>query len=165
MAWRLRAAPAVAAADAEAMAQPGVRVPRSFWQRGWDWFDSLSNLQTASFLSAMVLGMLLLAAGLLAASLLPPPRSQPASTLVAPPPAVQVSPPSPTVPQLVRAHTVPAAVNLRAEPTTNALLISTLPSGTEVTLLGDTATEDDATWNHVRLADGRVGWIIGSALE
>jgi len=186
---------------------------RSFWQRGWDRFDSLSNLQTVALLSALVIGLVATAALLTMAAISPRAHtsSQPAiaegakaresipssvaalpagltpaasgpiapavpalavdlapnvgsiPAAVPPPPAeVIAAPPSQAMTDV---RSVSLAVNLRAAPNRTAPFIATLPAGAEVTLLRETATSDDGTWQRVRTGDAREGWIIASALE
>src|SRR6185369_3779949 len=51
--------------------------PRSFWQRCWDWFDGLSDIQTTAFLSTVLLGLVGSGAVLVWTSLNYPPRPTP----------------------------------------------------------------------------------------
>jgi hypothetical protein len=162
---------------------------RSLWQRGWARFDGLSNLQTVGFVSALVLGMVATAAFLLVASVprlagnptpaigvnpaLGRPTLAPAAARSAIPPVGAVPPVDPLLPshrpspattqQAVQA--VSLAVNLRAEPRMTSRLLTTLPAASELWLVGESAREGDATWQHVRTMDGREGWIIASALD
>jgi hypothetical protein len=140
---------------------------RSVWQRGWDAFDRLNNLQTAGVLSAGLAVLLLVAIGLLAASAHAPARSPVAAAGAVPiasaRPVAPTQPPAAT--EAPRPHVLPTGINLRAEPTTRAPLLSTLPAGTEVFLTGERTQGDGDAWQRVRTADGREGWIIATAVD
>ena len=171
MAWTLGGVPSTASpVGGRAIARLDAGVRRPLAQRGWDWFDELSNLQTACCLSAMVLGLAIAVVLLFAAGIAPAGRAAPSAVAVAPSvaavdPARLVISATPTASGWARAHTLPPGVNLRARPTTSAPTLATLPANTPVLLLGETAFGDNATWQHVRTEDGRDGWIIDSALE
>ena len=131
-------------------------------------FDQLGNFQTALLLTAVLLGLLAASGGLLAGSaalVVEHPRSAAEAPPAPPPqPRAQVSAQPSRPPELhLRAVTV-ASVNLRAEPTTAAETLATLPRQTAVELLGDDERSGPAVWRHVRTEDGREGWIIGTAL-
>jgi hypothetical protein len=54
---------------------------------------------------------------------------------------------------------------LRPEPNTNGAPITTLPEGTEVTIIGEDSVQADRTWKHVRAADGTEGWAAADFLQ
>lgn len=135
-------------------------------QNAWSRFDELSNVQTASFLLALLVAMLGTAACLLVISvaLIPAPLPRqpvPSATEAPSRTALQVERSDPV---LARALTLPSTVHLRAEPTTAAQSLAALPQHTELELLDDPGSEH-AVWRHVRTKDGREGWIIATALD
>ncbi len=138
-------------------------------QKTWTWFDGLNDLQTTSLLLVVLIGMLAAATSLFAASVELRPR------LAAPPalslqPAVerplaverQVDPIAPVSPHTA---TLLSTANLRAEPTTSARSLATLPQRTELEVLDGDGDVEDVVWRHVRTRDGREGWIIATALD
>lgn len=138
------------------------------------WFDDLSNLQAASFLLALMTGMLAAAGGLLVATRMLGPTPAPArSTSVAAEyaPAAELPRSAPNLllterggPDL-RAATLVSTVNLRAEPTTSSPSLVVLQAHTDLVLLGDTAQTGNALWQHVRTEDEQEGWIIATAID
>lgn len=67
------------------------------------------------------------------------------------------------LPVVARVRTSQNAANLRAEPSTNATIVSTLPNGTLLIVQGALA---DRTWYRVTLpADGTQAWIYGNLVE
>lgn len=135
-------------------------------QNAWSRFDELSNVQTASFLLALLVAMLGTAVCLLVVSLalIPAPLPRQPAPAAAEAPLrtarqVEVSEPAPP-----RAVTLPSTVHLRAEPTTAAQSLAALPRYTELELLDDPGSEY-AVWRNVRTKDGREGWIIATALD
>lgn len=55
----------------------------------------------------------------------------------------------------------PREVNVRSEPNTAASVVTTLPQGTRLLILG---TNEDGTWFNIRLEDGTTGWIRADLL-
>jgi hypothetical protein len=132
-------------------------------------FDELSNVQTASFLLAILIVLtgsavclLIAARALVPASSLPaasaPPRAASEGSVLVVPPVER------NEPSVQRAVTVASTVHLRAEPTTSAQSLAILPRDTEIELL-DAAGGELAVWRNVRTQDGREGWIIATALD
>jgi hypothetical protein len=58
----------------------------------------------------------------------------------------------------------PLGVNLRAEPHANAALLTTLRSGTVVTLLDNKRQENRITWQYVQ-AGRQKGWVLNAFLK
>jgi capsular polysaccharide biosynthesis protein len=56
------------------------------------------------------------------------------------------------------------AAFLREAPATSARAIASLPNGTAVAILPETASGDGFTWVRVRTADGDLGWIVSTAV-
>jgi hypothetical protein len=54
--------------------------------------------------------------------------------------------------------------NVRSEPGLEYELLSQLSDGSRVELTGEAQTADGFTWQHVRLEDGRLGWIAENFL-
>jgi hypothetical protein len=52
-------------------------------------------------------------------------------------------------------------VNVRAAPTSSATRLTTLPTGTPLSLLAEQTNPDGTTWYRIRLSDGRDGWLSG----
>ncbi|HZT09216.1 MAG TPA: SH3 domain-containing protein [Chloroflexota bacterium] len=135
------------------------------FQRAWNWFDRLGDLQTAALLVFAVIGLGCLSVPLFSIGLSEPTYSAtPVETIrAAASPAAPFA--TPTAQVEVRAKTAPIGVNLRRAPSPKAALIVTLPPSTEVEILGDPTPGDDGLWQHVRTGDGLDGWMIASALE
>lgn len=53
---------------------------------------------------------------------------------------------------------------LRAGPTISAASLASLPNGTQLEILPDTASGDGFTWLRVRTADGVLGWVVSTAV-
>ena len=78
------------------------------------------------------------------------------------PTGTQPSPPSPApspVPGYVITATDGAGANLRTGPSTAASVITTLPEGTRVEVLGDPVSVEGRSWRQIR-AGGREGWVV-----
>lgn len=56
-------------------------------------------------------------------------------------------------------------VNMRAEPTTGAEVVTVLTAGQQVTIIGGPQDADGFTWWQVSLDDGTEGWVAGDFLE
>jgi hypothetical protein len=141
---------------------------RSLPQRGWDRFDRLGDIQTAVFLSIVLLCLAATAAALLLVSL--PDLRHPTPAVVAMRPAIiarhTAEPtPAPLAAAAARPQLVKREVNLRAAAGTSAPVLATLPQATWVWLQGDSTLANDLAWQPVRTDDGREGWIIASALD
>jgi uncharacterized protein YgiM (DUF1202 family) len=52
-------------------------------------------------------------------------------------------------------------VNVRAAPSSSATRLTTLATGTQLTLQGEQTNPDGTTWYRTRLSDGRDGWLSG----
>jgi len=52
-------------------------------------------------------------------------------------------------------------VNLRSAPSSSAIRLTTLVTGTQLSLQGEQTNPDGSTWYRVRLSDGRDGWLSG----
>ena len=52
-------------------------------------------------------------------------------------------------------------VNVRAAPSSSATRLTTLATGTQLSLLAEQANADGTTWDRIRLGDGRDGWLSG----
>src|SRR5438309_5015159 len=66
-------------------------------------------------------------------------------------------------------HTIPRSawvhasdgVNVRAAPSSSATRLTTLATGTQLSLLAEQTNPDGTTWDRIRLGDGRDGWLSG----
>jgi hypothetical protein len=95
-----------------------------------------------------------------AASLVP-------NTLITPSPAGTC--PDVVVHRVEQPQTIPRSawvhasdgVNVRSAPTSSATRLTTLPTGTQLTLLEGQTNPDGSTWYRIRLSDGREGWLSG----
>lgn len=56
------------------------------------------------------------------------------------------------------------AALLREAPATSARVLASLPSGTPIEVLADSASGDAFTWLRVRTSDGVLGWIVSTAV-
>jgi SH3 domain-containing protein len=91
---------------------------------------------------------------------------QPSSTLVTPSAAGTC--PDVAVRRLEQPQTIPRSawihasdgVNVRATPSSSATRLTTLPTGTQVSVQEE-QTKADGVWYRIRLSDGRDGWLIG----
>jgi membrane protease YdiL (CAAX protease family) len=79
------------------------------------------------------------------------------------PPVVQAVPAVPTT-QWVRVVTA-RPVNVRALPGLDADVLTTVAYQTVMKIVGADQDADDLTWRHVRLDDGRSGWISSEFVE
>jgi hypothetical protein len=136
--------------------------------RTWAWFDALGNFQAAGFLTLILLGMGAAATCLLVGSASLRPVAV-ASIPAAPEPPVLLANVDSNKPAYsdathVRVVTVAPSVNLRAEPSTAAVPVTTLARHTELELVGDDEISSGTLWRHVRTDEGREGWVIGTAL-
>src|SRR2546423_12794100 len=52
-------------------------------------------------------------------------------------------------------------VNVRAAPSSSATRLTTLATGTQLSLLAEQTNADGTTWDRIRLGDGRDGWLSG----
>lgn len=52
-------------------------------------------------------------------------------------------------------------VNVRGAPSSTALRLTTLATGTQLNLQGQQGNADGTTWYRIRLSDGRDGWLTG----
>ncbi len=82
------------------------------------------------------------------------------------PPAASPAPlPPPPTDERVRVGIVGGgSANVRAQPSTAAPILDSLPDGTVLDLAGPNRAVDGRTWRNVRLSDGRTGWIAGELL-
>jgi len=158
MAWRL------ISATSEGATLQSLPAARSLRQRPWDWFDGLGNLQTVALLSGVLLGLVTLTLVLALHSV--PAQSRSATPVEAPAvletvPDLAVAPPAPAS----RAGTVLVEAHLRASPSLTAPILTTLATDTLVVMLDERTVADNITWQHVRTDDGRVGWVVATALD
>jgi uncharacterized protein YgiM (DUF1202 family) len=66
-------------------------------------------------------------------------------------------------------HTIPRSawvhasdgVNVRGAPSSSATRLTTLATGTQLSLQGEQTNPDGSTWYRIRLSDGRDGWLSG----
>ena len=92
--------------------------------------------------------------------------SQPSSTLVTPSAAGTC--PDVAVRRLEEPQTIPRSawihasdgVNVRAAPSSSATRLTTLPTGTQVSVQEE-QSKPDGVWYRIRLSDGRDGWLTG----
>lgn len=56
-------------------------------------------------------------------------------------------------------------VNVRAEPSTSAEVVTQVQEGTELELAGQDRQADGRTWRNVKVSGGRAGWIASKFLE
>ena len=90
------------------------------------------------------------------------------TTLVTPPSAAGKCP-DVVVRRVEQPQTIPRSawvhasdgVNIRSAPTSSATRLTTLPTGTQLTLLEAQTNPDGSTWYRIRLSDGREGWLSG----
>jgi uncharacterized protein YgiM (DUF1202 family) len=66
----------------------------------------------------------------------------------------------PTFPRSAWVH-ASDGVNVRAAPSSSATRLTTLATGTQLSLLAEQANADGTTWDRIRLGDGRDGWLSG----
>jgi hypothetical protein len=91
----------------------------------------------------------------------PSPTPSPSSLLV-PTPSPENSPTPEVVPGLGFArigNTNGFGVNVRSEPGLEYEILTQLSDGSRVELTGEAQSANGFTWQHVRLEDGRLGWI------
>lgn len=86
-----------------------------------------------------------------------PPSPQPGLALPAGSPSPSPSPLA--VGGYVIVATDGAGANMRTGPSTSAPVITTLPEGTEVEVIGDPVTVEGRAWRQIR-ANGRDGWVV-----
>jgi len=67
---------------------------------------------------------------------------------------------SDTIPRSAWVH-ASDGVNVRAAPSSSATRLTTLATGTQLTLQGQQTNPDGSTWYRIRLSDGRDGWLSG----
>ena len=92
----------------------------------------------------------------------PSPTPSPFSQLVRTPPP-ESSPTPEVVPGSGFAHignTSGFGVNVRTEPGLAYEVLTLLSDGSRVELIGEAQSADGFTWQHIRLEDGRLGWIV-----
>jgi len=83
------------------------------------------------------------------------------------PSAAAATCPDVTVRRIEQAKTIPRSawvhasdgVNVRATPSASATRLTTLATGTQLTVQGEQANPDGSTWYRIRLSDGRDGWL------
>ena len=97
-----------------------------------------------------------------AATAVPPPASQP-TPQPSPPPT---EPPAPTAAERVRViGTAPDGLNVRAEPSSTAARVKTVPDGAELEIAGPDAQADGRAWRKVRdPSDGAEGYAAAQFL-
>lgn len=101
-----------------------------------------------------------------------PGASQPSPTLsplapIVPTPSLESSPTPESVPGSGFArigNTNTFGANVRSEPGLKYEMIAQLSDGSRVELTGETQSVDGFTWQHVRMEDGRLGWIANNFL-
>lgn len=69
------------------------------------------------------------------------------------------------LPQARIVNTNDLGVNVRVRPSTAAQIVEVAAEGAVVDLLGDTSQDDFFSWAHIRLADGREGWVVSRFLK
>jgi hypothetical protein len=67
---------------------------------------------------------------------------------------------SQTIPRSAWVH-ASDGVNVRAAPSSSATRLTTLATGTQLSLLAEQTNPDGTTWDRIRLGDGRDGWLSG----
>ncbi|TMD87414.1 MAG: hypothetical protein E6I78_02605 [Chloroflexi bacterium] len=67
---------------------------------------------------------------------------------------------SQTIPRSAWVH-ASDGVNVRAAPSSSATRLTTLATGTQLSLLAEQTNPDGTTWDRIRLSDGRDGWLSG----
>ena len=91
-----------------------------------------------------------------------------ASTVLAPT-AVPPQDPPRSVLHAPRPFRVITTANLRADLTTESMVVAVLPAGTEITSDDEcqcgTPIGGDNLWRHAKTADGKYGWIHDSVLQ
>jgi uncharacterized protein YgiM (DUF1202 family) len=65
-----------------------------------------------------------------------------------------------TIPRSAWVH-ASDGVNVRAAPSSSATRLTTLATGTQLSLLAEQTNADGTTWDRIRLGDGRDGWLSG----
>jgi hypothetical protein len=66
-----------------------------------------------------------------------------------------------TIPRSAWVH-ASDGVNVRAIPAASATRLTTLATGTQLSVQGEQTNADGSTWYRIRLSDGRDGWLNGS---
>ena len=94
-----------------------------------------------------------------------PPTAAPTAAPTTAPPATATPPPSPATSEAYA--NAPGGLNLRAEASTAATLLRTLPFGTHLTVIGQPTAPDAAgiAWQNVRTDDGQSGWVAAQYLS
>ncbi|GEM_PF-468040 len=83
--------------------------------------------------------------------------------LAVPPTAPPTAPPMPDV--FVVSGTAGQGLFLRSEPDSNAVVLETLPDGTNVEQIGDENPGPNYVWRHVRAPSGQEGWVAAEWLQ
>jgi uncharacterized protein YgiM (DUF1202 family) len=65
-----------------------------------------------------------------------------------------------TIPRSAWVH-ASDGVNVRAAPSSSATRLTTLATGTQLSLLAEQTNPDGTAWDRIRLGDGRDGWLSG----
>ena len=65
-----------------------------------------------------------------------------------------------TIPRSAWVH-ASDGVNVRAAPSSSATRLTTLATGTQLSLLAEQTNPDGTPWDRIRLSDGRDGWLSG----
>jgi uncharacterized protein YgiM (DUF1202 family) len=97
----------------------------------------------------------------------PAPTALPTPSATPSPSPTSTPVPTPTPVAWQPTHRVVATtpVNLRAGPSTTTAIVTTLAPATVVAFLGDQQPAPDAVWMHVRIEDGRDGWVRAIDLQ
>jgi uncharacterized protein YgiM (DUF1202 family) len=84
-----------------------------------------------------------------------PPPAAPAKTTAPPPPSPPPKTPEPSpAPALRTTEIALPFVNVREEPSTDSKIVTVVKKGTKLTVL-----EEKKGWLHIRLEDGKEGWV------
>ncbi|GAB4523710.1 MAG: hypothetical protein Fur0018_06740 [Anaerolineales bacterium] len=100
-----------------------------------------------------------------------PPLGAPDSSATPAPQVVVVATSTPAQPsatprpQARIVNTNDLGVNVRVKPSTSAQIVEVAAEGALVELLGETEQDEFFSWMHVRLGDGREGWVVARFLE
>jgi uncharacterized protein YgiM (DUF1202 family) len=95
-----------------------------------------------------------------AASLVPTTLVMPSAAGTCPDVAVRRIEQPKTIPRNAWVH-ASDGVNVRAAPSSSATRLTTLATGTPLSLLAEQTNADGTIWDRVRLSDGRDGWLSG----
>jgi hypothetical protein len=75
------------------------------------------------------------------------------------PPALSPTPiPAPTGAKFTVTGTGSEGLFLRAGPTSTDQIVTTMPEGSVVTIIGEDKVQPERVWKHVKTSDGQEGW-------